>query len=206
MTRIRLSLLKGNVVPFVMVNDAEHLKALPMEKMADFLKWVVRFRVNKENYVDKEWQELAVKFKLKSVDELFGAMRFATTLFVMGACLRRADLESDLKSLGFQQGVLNRILDTFEDIWRESGDYLVRVRDGVIPTLSSLRWSVNVRRASSEYLRESEIVAVLRIGTSDKEKTNQMYVELDEDALSWLEIVIGKVKQEMLKAKEAPSV
>jgi hypothetical protein len=189
-----------------MVNDAEHLKALPMEKMADFLKWVVRFRVNKENYVDKEWQELAVKFKLKSVDELFGAMRFATTLFVMGACLRRADLESDLKSLGFQQGVLNRILDTFEDIWRESGDYLVRVRDGVIPTLSSLRWSVNVRRASSEYLRESEIVAVLRIGTSDKEKTNQMYVELDEDALSWLEIVIGKVKQEMLKAKEAPSV
>ena len=202
MVRIRLSMLKGNVVPIVMVNDAEHLKALPSEKMADFLKWVARFNANKENYTEEEWRKLSEKFEFKSVDELIGAQRFATVVFYNGANVSRTDVESDLKSLNFEKQNIDLILSILDDIWKESEDYLVRTRDEAIPVLSSLRWRVDVRRASSDYLKKPEVVALLRIAAHDKNKESHIYIELDEDKLSWLETVIGKLKRETLKAKE----
>jgi hypothetical protein len=202
MVRIRLFILKGNVVPIVMINAAEHLKVLPSEKIADFLKWVARSNTNQESYTEDEMVRLSEKFGFKSVDELVGAKRFASLVFYYGATVSRTDVESDLKLLNFEKQHIALILDNLDGIWKESEDYLVRIRDETIPILSSLRWRVDVRHASSDYLKKPEVVALLRIGTNDKDKSYCIHFELDEDKLSWLETVIGKVKREMLKAKE----
>lgn len=205
MVRIRLNVMKGNVAAIVVVNDAEALKAFPKDKMSDFIKWVVKFRINKESYTEHDWEKLCDTFRVKTTDDLIRASRFATLLFWNGAEVSKSEVEQDLKSLGFDQARIDLIISLLEKVWEDSEDYLTRIRDEAIPTLTSLRWRVDVRCASSNYLKKRETVALLRIGTNDRDSEDTLYVELDEDKLSWLENVIGKIKREMIKARETPA-
>lgn len=200
--KIGLSLLSGRTATLSQISDAENLKKLSSEKIADFLKWVSETNIKREPYSESELKKLCTLFKFKSVEELYSAYRSASLIYLNGAELSTAELETDLKNLGFNQKSIQIITDNLRSIWDQSKEFLEQERVEAIPILRSLRWRVDLRCASSEYLLKPEVVALLRIGTDDKTDTDCIYLELDEDRLSWLESVIGKIKREMLKTKE----
>ena len=202
MAKVRLSILKGKVAFSALMADVEHMKKISKEKIPDFLKWIVRFRVRDEAYTDMQWEKIREQFNFRSIEELHGAQRFASVLFYRGCEIDESDLISDLQSLGFVQEKIELIMDGLRTIWVQSEDYLKRARSEAIPILTSLRWRVDIRHASGDYLKRPEVVALLRIGATDKTKRDRIYIELDKDKLSWLETVIGKIKREFLKAEE----
>jgi hypothetical protein len=202
MDKIRLSLLSERSATTSMISDAENLKKLSSEKISDFLKWTATTNINKEPHSQEEMKKLCKLFQFKSVEELYSAYRCASLLFFNGAELNDAELEADLKNFGFKQGKVQLITKTLRLIWNQNQNFLEQERVEAIPILSSLRWRVDVRFASSEYLNKPEAIALLRIGTDDKTDQDYIYLELDEERLSWLESVIGKIKRAMLKTKE----
>lgn len=202
MVKIRLNLLKGKVAPKSTMADAGHMKKIPKEKLPDFLQWLVRFVVHREAYTDTRWERLREKFGLRSIEELNGAQRFGGLIFIGGSEIQRAELVSDLETLAFEQEEIELIMNQLELVWTESEDFLKRARYESIPSLTSLRWRVDIRTASSNYLRKPEVVALLRIGTHDGSETDYIFLELDKDKLSWLDTMIGKIKREFLKAEE----
>lgn len=203
MARIRLRLLGDKPVFEAFMADVEHLKKLPKEKIAAFLDWVVKLRVYQEAYTDEQWEKFRKTFDFKSIEGLNGAARFASGLLMAGASISRSELISDFEKLGFEQEYIKRIIDKLESVWPELEDWLEGQRNEAIPVLVSLRWRVDLRHSSSNYLKKPEVVALLRIGTDDEGKKDQIYMELDKDKFSWLETVIGNIKREMLKAEEA---
>ena len=202
MTRVQLFLLRGRVASSELVADAEHLKKIPKEKMADFIKWIVRFRVNREAYTDAQWEKFRAMFTFKSIEELNGAQRFASRLLEVGCEIDRSALMSDLEMLGFEQEKIGLIMNQLESVWDELDDYLRQIRPEAIPVLTSVRWRVDTRSASSNYLKKPEVVALLRIGTNDGTHIEQIFIELDKDDLSFLDAEIGRMKREFLKAEE----
>ena len=203
MARIRLFLLGDKPVFEAFMADVEHLKKLPKEKIAAFLDWVVKLRVYQEAYTDEQWEKFRKTFDFKSIEGLNGAARFASGLLMAGASISRSELISDFEKLGFEQEYIKRIIDKLESVWPELDDWLEGQRNEAIPVLVSLRWRVDLRHSSSNYLKKPEVVALLRIGTDDEGKKDQIYMELDKDKFSWLETIIGNIKREMLKAEEA---
>jgi hypothetical protein len=202
MDKIRLFLLSGRAATLSQTFDAENLKKLSNEKIADFLKWVSATNIKREPHSESELKKICSLFKFESVEELYSAYRSASLLYLNGAELSSPELENDLKNLGFNQKKIQIIIANLESIWDQTKDFLEQERVEAIPILKSLRWRVDLRYASSEYLPKPEVVALLRIGTDDKTESDYIYLELDEDRLSWLESVIGKIKREMLKTKE----
>lgn len=202
MARIRLRLLGDKPVFEAFMADVEHLKKLPKEKIAAFLDWVVKLRVYQEAYTDEQWEKFRKTFDFKSIEGLNGAARFASGLLMAGASISRSELISDFEKLGFEQEYIKRIIDKLESVWPELDDWLEGQRYEAIPVLVSLRWRVDLRHSSSNYLKNPEVVVLLRIGTDDEGKKDQIYMELDKDKFSWLETVIGNIKREMLKAEE----
>jgi hypothetical protein len=202
MTKIRLFLFANNVVSSNVMADAEHLKKIPKEKIADFMKWLVRFRTHMEVYTPDQWCKFAEMFGFKSIEELYGAQRFAGRLLAQGCALDRSELVADLNALGLEQEKIGLIVDQLETAWDEIDDYLKQAKAEAIPVLTSLRWRVDIRHASGNYLKKPEVIVLLRIGTHDGVQRDQIYIELDKDDLSWLDTVIGKVKREFLKAEE----
>jgi hypothetical protein len=202
MVNIRLFLIEGRVASDSVMADAEHVKKIPVENLANFLEWVVRFRTREEIYTDSQWERIRENFNLKSIEELIGAMRFIDLVFENGIETERSDLISDLKNLGFEQGKIELIINKLESAWDQFDDYLKRRRVEAIPDLTSLRWRIDIRYASSNYFRKPEVIALLRIGTSDRTERDEIYVELNKDKLSWLETIIGRIKREFLKAEE----
>lgn len=202
MVRIRLFLLKSQVAPDSTIADAEHLRKISKEKMPEFIKWFSRFRVNREAYTEAQWINICETFGFRSIEELHGAQRFANVILLTGPEIDQSELRSDLSTLGFEQEKIDLIIDHFESVWLELDNYLRGMRLEAIPVLSSLRWRVDIRSASSNYLKEPEAIGLLRIGTNDGTRRNQIYIELDKDDLSRLETEIGKMKREFLKVEE----
>lgn len=205
MTKIRLFIVGGNVPSGQMLADADQLRKIPIKRLADFLKWVVKQRVLREVYSIERWKEVCKKFGLKSEEELYGAHRFAVDLFERGTEVELSEVVKDLQNLGFENEKVELITDKLESLWAESEDYLVRVREETVPILNSLNWRVDIRYSSSDYLDKPEPIALFRIGVSDGTTRHEIYIELDKDRLSWLDATIGKMKRAFLKAEESIS-
>jgi hypothetical protein len=201
--KVRLFLLSGKIAWDSLLKDAEHFKKIPNEKLASFIKWLIDFRVQEIPYTEQQWQKLAESYDFKSVGEMIGANRFGGLIFTAGPQTRRSDLLADLQTLGFEKEQIKLIIDQFELAWAESEDFLSMARLEVIPILTSFRWRVDIRCASSNYLRKPEVIALIRIGASDKTKQTEMYFELNKDKVSWLETIVGEMKRNFLEAEES---
>ncbi len=202
MVETRLNLLKNSIASQSVIADAEILNKIPKDKMADFIEWSSNIILKETALEEKQWSEIAPKFDLKEATELYSAQRFANILLFAGSELTRAELELDLETLGFKRDKIEILVSTLQPVWVRIEPILKRRRLEAIPKLASLRWRVDVRYASSNYLKEPELVAILRIGTNDGEKRNHVHLEMSLDRLSWLESTIVKLKNEMLQAQQ----
>lgn len=202
MSEVRLNVLKNDIANPGVFADAENLNKIPIEKIPDFLEWVTNSHLNVTPLTEGDYEKTAAKFKLKSGGQVASAERLTSLLLFHGCELTKSELESDLQKLGFKKDKIAAIRGTLEPTWEKIDPLLRRHRLEAIPSLNSLRWRVDVRYASSNYMRKPEAVAVVRIGTNDREKTNHIHFELDLNKLSWLESTIIKIKSELLKAEE----
>jgi len=202
MTKIKLNILKGKAIRHSTLVAAEHFKKIPNGKILSFMNWTVKFRAQDEIYTEDRWKELRDSFDFKSIEEFLGATKFAIMLIKSGPEIERADLKSDFEKLDFAREFIELIINCLESIWGEYEDWLKRERLEALPILASLRWRVDIRYASSNFLKKPEPVAILRIGTDDGSEKDQIYFELNREKISWLESIIGKMKREFLKAEE----
>jgi len=203
MTKIRLSILGDYIASNRMLSDVEHFKELQKEKIASFLRWVVKRLVHDERYTTDEWQKLCEHYHFKSTDELYSAGRFASALFMTGTEVDRSDLVKDLQKLDFEKETIELIVSTLESAWADSHDYLIRSRDEAIPVLHSFNWRVDIRHSSSDYLLKPQVVALLRIGVTDGTRRHELHFELNKETLSWFETGFGRMKREFLKVEES---
>ncbi len=201
MSEITLNFFSGNLVHPAFLSDASVFDKIPIEKISDFLEMIKLRKVNVESFSDQKWEEIAKQFELKDSSETFRAARFGEILFIYGNTLKEEELREDLDKLAFSKEKTEILINQLKRIWGESETYLIKNRSEALPNISSFRWRVDVRCGSSSYLPRREVLAIVRIGTSDKESDNHVHVELDEKQLTALEIEIKKIKAEIQKAK-----
>ena len=201
MSEIRLKLLEGDLPHPAFLTDANILNKIPKDKILDFLQMVKSRRINVEAYSDQRWEEIAKQFELKDASEAFSAVRIVDILFLNANTMEEEELREDLGKLGFEGEKRETLITQLKRIWIESESFLTKNRLEAIPTIDSLRWRIDIRVGSNNYLPRKDVLAILRIGTSDGEENNHVHVELDENQLSWVEANIKKIKQELLKAK-----
>jgi hypothetical protein len=202
MTDTVLKMFQGNAVHPAFFTDAKVANKISIQKIPIFLDFVRQRRLNAEAISDQKWEELGNDFELKGASEAFSAVRFFDIVFLNGNTIAEEDLRKDLETLGLDKEKILEIVAQLKRIWLESESYLIKNRLEALPTITSLRWRVDVRVSSSEYLPHNEVMAVMRIGTNDKEQGKNIHVELDEDQLSWLELNIKKIREAVAKAKE----
>lgn len=201
MSEIRLKILEGDLAHPAFIADGDSLKKIPDDRIPEFLQIVKSYRVNVEAFSEQKWEELASKFNLKDSGESFSAVRFVSILFLHANTMEDEELREDLDKLGFEKKKTEIVITELKRLWSESESFLIKTRLEAIPMISSLRWRIDIRVGSNDYLPRKEVVAILRIGTSDREEDNHVHVELNENDLSWVESTIKKIKREMLKAK-----
>jgi hypothetical protein len=200
--KIKLNMLKKTEAGPPLLSDAEAFNRIPSDKIPEFLQWSADVRLSQKPISFEECDKLASKFKLKTADDVLTAGRFAGLLLIDASELSNiGDLRADLESLHFDKEKTNKILNELPALWEKLEQALMEARLEAIPLLSSLRWRVDVRYASSNYFKKPEPIAILRIGTSDREKSNHIHLELDLERLSWLESTIIEIKNKMLEAQ-----
>ena len=183
------------------IEDAENLKKIPLEKVGSFIDWVTKVLVHGTVLFVEEAKKFAEDFGFSTVADLNSAIRLVNHLFKHGVEISESDLESDFEKLGFDKDRSKLIITSLKTSWLTFKDFIKRQRGEAVPELVSIHWRIDARAASSDYLEESEVVALLRLGDSEKHQ-NRICVELDLDDLLWLEKEVGKIKKEFLKVQE----
>jgi hypothetical protein len=201
----RLNILKREIPYPSLFADATNFTKINGNQILEFLEWVSTVKTESTPLLEKDYETLSTKYKIKTGKQIFSAERFATLLIFQGCEINRAELQSDLETVGFNKDYIETVIASLEKIWEKIDPILKRLRFEAIPSLFSLRWRVDVRYGSSNYLRKPEAVAIIRIGTTDRDKSNHIHLELDLEKLSWLESVVVQVKSELLKANERVS-
>jgi hypothetical protein len=198
---IRLALLNDEIAFSSFIEDAENLKKIPLEKVGSFIDWVTKVLVHGTVLFVEEAKKFAEDFGFSTVADLNSAIRLVNHLFKHGVEISESDLESDFEKLGFDKDRSKLIITSLKTSWLTFKDFIKRQRGEAVPELVSIHWRIDARAASSDYLEESEVVALLRLGDSEKHQ-NRICVELDLDDLLWLEKEVGKIKKEFLKVQE----
>lgn len=202
MKSVRLNILKNDVAYVAIFNDVENFKKIKTKKIIEFIEWVADRHINRSPLTEDDYDKIAKKFGLETGGQVISADRFVTLFLFTGCELKKSELESDFKQLNFNDDIIKVLLPAFNEIWIKLEPLLKRSRLEALPTLNSLRWRVDVRYASSNYMPKPEALAILRIGTSDRLKKNHVHIEMNLEKLSWLELIIVQIKNELLKAED----
>lgn len=198
----QLNLLKKFIASQSTIGDAENLNKITNDKIAEFIEWASDTLLKESVLTEAQWIERAQKLGLTTAGDAYSAHRFVSLLLFAGPELSQPELEADLQALGFKKDKIDLIISTLQPTWDRISPVLKRRRPEALPVLWTLRWRVDVRYASNNYLKDPELVAILRIGTTDGTKRNHIHLEMDIERLSWLETEIVKLKNEMLKIQE----
>jgi hypothetical protein len=194
--------MQGAPTFVTVVEDAQNLRKIPIEKLKEMVEWATKHRVLRDAHVEAEYIQLASSYGL-TVTEFDSAGRLIDFIFTHGCSLSSNDLISDLEKLNIDKERIDKILEYMRQAWANYSEYLEAARLEVIPVLTSLNWRVDLRLSSSDFLAKPDVVAYLRIGVSDGSSKKELAVELDKTNFSQLESMIAKMRKEIISAEAA---
>jgi SOS response regulatory protein OraA/RecX len=202
MTEIRLAMLNDEIVFESFLEDARNLKKVQLSKLNKFMDWAFKTFVNRALYVPEDLAENAKEFNFSLVTELASALRLLSFLFNHASEITAAELESDLEKLGFEKEKLDVIINSLSANRSKYKEHLKTNRSEVTAGLSSIHWRVDNRVASSDFLDNHEIVAVLKLSAILSGKTERFTFELDHNRILWFEKEFAKMKKAFLEAEK----
>ena len=200
MDDVRLNFLNGDTVFPSLIEDVNNLNEFSNEKLKEFIELRINSFINGRVFSEDEYNNLAKKFGL-SLTVFYSSFRLINIFFKYGAKLSEPDFISDLKKLKIKEDKIPIISTTLKTEWEKNKKYIRTSQAPTVPTLTGLKWDVNIMLASSLYLKEPEIVVLLTLIGNDGVTKTSYPMLLDIENFSWLETALAKIRKEILNAE-----
>jgi hypothetical protein len=200
MSEVPISILKGEFAFPSFRKDAEQLNKIPTEKIGEFIQWTINHEIFSDLLTEGEADMTAKNFSVTS-SELLSATRITIYYFNRGVQVSESDILSDFSKLGLDKIKAELIIEALNEAWSlpEAKNYLKRTRKEALPELTAIRWRVDIRYASNDYMPDPEAVAIMKLGT---DKSSHIHFEADLNEIIWLENEISRMKKEFLNAQQ----
>ena len=194
---------KGMEPPRGAIADINKLKQLDTEKLKLLIEETINFYLENKVITEDYVKELEKKLEIES-DTILSGFRILQHLTIQRFNVSDIEFISDLQKLGLSEDHISTILSEISDRQADLDDKLRAGRMAIIPRIRRIHWHIDIRTASSEYLPQQEVYAVMRLFITGQD--DDLRIELDKKQLVWFETVFERIKENFIEAEKSLSL